>query len=272
MSGSKHRLHNTETDNLISNLRGEVGDILLSWLVLRKLRRNVQYLYSGDIEKDNDNEGLKLLEILGDKLENDIVARLSELAEMEIGQLNFHFAQQKLLNRFDFKGDVESYQKFIKKNRFKDKRNQYISHKQLPEKWTEHKEIFISMPNIGKGVALAVKLMILIDKIFLGPSAIYLWREVLKKKEKPIVPLNVNFLLLPHMYLPTETRKIIIQKELEAGMEVWERVKTKINGQDVEVLLCKRWAAILFPSGVVMICPDYPLQELHEITFPTIKS
>ena len=33
MISHKQRFHNTELENLISNLRGEVGDILLTWLL-----------------------------------------------------------------------------------------------------------------------------------------------------------------------------------------------------------------------------------------------
>jgi hypothetical protein len=270
--GNKHRLHNTQTDNLISNLRGEIGDILLTWLIFRKLRRNARYLYTPDIQKDYDKPELVLLEILIDKLENDIVSRLSELAEQEIGQLTFFFAQQKLIKQFDFKPDVDEFKQFIEKENFKARRNQFISHKQLPEKWTDHKEIFISMQTIGKCVALAVKLMIKIDKIYLGPSAIYLWRETLKKKDKPMVPLSVNFMLLPHMKLSIETRKIIIKEEMQAGYKIWECVKAKVNGVERDVIICKKWGAILMRPNEAMVFDDYPLLELHAIDFPTSDS
>jgi hypothetical protein len=215
MSRSKQKLHNTELDNLISNLRGEVGEILLTWLLYIKLKKTARYLYTPDIEKDLRDPDIAFFEILAEKLENEIVSRLSELSEQEIGQLTFYFAQQKLLDRVDLKSDVAEYKKFVEKNHFKAKRNQFISHKQLPEKWTEHKDIFISIPKIGKCVALAVKLMIKIDKIFLGPSAIYLWRETLKKKSAPMMPLHTIFILLPYMHLPTEIHRIIINKEVE---------------------------------------------------------
>jgi len=81
-------------------------------------------------------------------------------------------------------------------------------------------EIFISVPTIGKCVSLAVRLMIKIDKVFLGPSAIYFWRETLKKKPIPMRPLNVNFMLLPYMNLSIETRKKIIKEEMKAGYKI----------------------------------------------------
>ena len=220
MSSNKQRIHKTELDNLISNLRGEVGDILLTWLLYIRLRKNTRYLYTSDIGKDLRNPDLALLEILNEKLEGEIVSRLSELAEQKIGQLTFYFAQQKLLDKCDLSSEVYEYQKFVKKEKFKAKRDQFISHKQLPEKWTDHKEIFISVPTIGKCVSLAVRLMIKIDKVFLGPSAIYFWRETLKKKPIPMRPLNVNFMLLPYMNLSIETRKKIIKEEMKAGYKI----------------------------------------------------
>jgi len=254
----KHRLHNTQTDNLISNLRGEVGEILLTWLILRRLIKNARYLSTGDIQKDNVDPGLALLEILIDKLENDIVARLSELAEQKIGQLNFFFAQQKLIEQGDISADVKEFSNFIEKHKFNARRNQFISHKQLPEKWTDHKTIIIPVLTIGKCISLTVKLMIKIDKIFLGPSAIYLWRETLKKKENPMVPLNVNFMLLPHMKLSIQARKEISALEMKAGYKIWERVKAKVSGVERYVFVCKKWGAILMTPNDAMVLDDYP--------------
>ncbi|HEY3389391.1 MAG TPA: hypothetical protein VGK38_07465, partial [Prolixibacteraceae bacterium] len=105
MGGNKHKLHNTQLDNLISNLRGEVGEIIITWKLFLRLRKNTRYLYSNDIEKDMRDQDIALLEILTDKLENEIVSRLSELGELEIGQLTFYFAQRKLENQVDISND-----------------------------------------------------------------------------------------------------------------------------------------------------------------------
>lgn len=267
MGENKHKRHNTQLDNLISNLRGEVGDIILTWKLYLRLRRNTRYLYSNDIEKDLRDPNIALLEILIEKLEDEIVSRLSELAEQEIGQLTFYFAQRKLEKQDDLSSDVLEYKKYVEKERFKDKRNQFISHKQLPETWTEYKIIYIPIPTIGKCLSLAVKLMIKIDKIFLGPSAIYLWREVLKKKTAPMRPLHTNFMLLHNMNLNREIRGIVIRKEMEAGMPVWEAVKAKVDGVERDVIICKKWGAILMDPHQFIVCDDYPLRELHEINF-----
>ena len=37
MSREKLRIHNTDLDNLVSNLRGEVGEIISSWGLMRDL-------------------------------------------------------------------------------------------------------------------------------------------------------------------------------------------------------------------------------------------
>ncbi len=271
MSSDKHKLHNTELDNLISNLRGEVGDILLTWKLYVRLNRNVRRLYTSDIDKDLSDPNISLLEIIIDKLEDEIVSRLSELAEIEIGRLTFHFAQQKLKDKADLSPMVFEYKNFIEQEKFKAKRNQFISHKQLPEKWTDYEQILVSVRTIGKAVALVVKLMITIDKVFLGPSAIYLWREVLKKKTAPMRPLHVNFLLLPYMNLDQATREIIIKKEVKAGLPVWETAKAKIDGVERDVIVCKKWGALLINPHRILIFDKYPLLELSAIDFVMSK-
>ena len=269
MGSDKLKIHNTELDNLVSNLRGEIGEIILTWKLLLRLKRNVRILYTNDYLKDFENPDIALLEILIDKLENEIISRLSELAEQETGQLTFYFAQRKLQDKIDLEIDVQEYKKTIEKGKLKAKRNQFISHKQLPEKWTDHKEIYIPLPTIGKCLSLAVRLMIKIDKVILGPSAIYLWREVLKKDSSPLRPLNINFMLLPYMNLDKKTRGTIIRQEMETGQLVLDKVKAKVNGVERDVIICKKWGAILMDSHSFILCDKYPLQELHEINFDT---
>ncbi len=38
MNRPKLRVKNTQLDNLISHLRGEVGEVVMSWVLLRHLR------------------------------------------------------------------------------------------------------------------------------------------------------------------------------------------------------------------------------------------
>jgi hypothetical protein len=65
--------HRTNTDNLISNLRGEVGEIVESWILMRELLITSKSLRTGDSKKDfSSPEYLKLLRII-DKFKNDII-------------------------------------------------------------------------------------------------------------------------------------------------------------------------------------------------------
>jgi hypothetical protein len=118
--------------------------------------------------------------------------------------LTFYFVQEKL-NKFE--QEVNEYHRFIKKKKFHEKRNYDISHKELPEKWTEHKNIHIPYRNILIGIILALRLMKKIDAEVLGPSSIYLWREMRKRRYTPMDPVKVSFMLLPYLNLSEEDRK-----------------------------------------------------------------
>jgi len=96
VSRQKLRVKNTQLDNLISNLRGEVGEIITSWVLLRHLMASERQLMSDDFAKDLANENLAFVSMLRTKLADEIVARLSELAEVKTGRLTFHFAATKL--------------------------------------------------------------------------------------------------------------------------------------------------------------------------------
>jgi hypothetical protein len=92
MSNKKLKIARTDADNLVSNLRGEVGEVITTWLLMRHFMNAGARLTSGDIEKDLRNRDLLLVNLLADKLRDELVGRLSELAEEKVGQLTFHFA------------------------------------------------------------------------------------------------------------------------------------------------------------------------------------
>jgi hypothetical protein len=177
MSRTKLRIHNTPLDNLVSNLRGEIGEIIFTWILMRDLMSEAGRLRTADPKADMENRALCTLNILTDKLRDEIVARLAELAEEKIGRLTFYFVQQKL-NKFD--AEIKAFARFVESSRFCEKRNYDISHKELPEQWTDHKFIHIGYFKIVKSVALALRLMKRIDRAVLGPSAPHLWREMRK--------------------------------------------------------------------------------------------
>jgi len=129
MSKKKLREQRTETDNLISNLRGEVGEIIFTWILMKDLLVETGKYKSPNIIENMENQRLNRLHILVDKLRDEIVSRLSELAERKIGRLNFYFAGKKL-NKLS--KEIKNYEKFIIKNNFRKKRNYDISHKNYP--------------------------------------------------------------------------------------------------------------------------------------------
>src|SRR5215472_6279778 len=140
MSREKLRIKNTQLDNLIANLRGEVGEVTSSWILLRRLIDMEAKLTSDDIAKDLADQNRVFVSMLTTKLADDIVARLSELAEPKIGRLTFHFAATKL---GELNVEERAFRTYIVRKNFQKKRNLHISHKELPEKWTQHGSIFI---------------------------------------------------------------------------------------------------------------------------------
>ena len=84
-------------------------------------------------------------------------------------------------------------------------------------------------------------------------------------------PLKTNFMILPYMNLDKKTRGIIIKKEMEAGWPVWKAVKAKVDGVERDVIICKKWGAILIDPHRVLLCDDYPLLELQAIDFGVPK-
>ena len=95
MSRQKLLVKNTQLDNLISNLRGEVGDKITSWVLLRHMMARERQLTSNDFAKDLANENLTFVSMLRTKLADEIVGRLSELADVKTGRLTFHFPLPK---------------------------------------------------------------------------------------------------------------------------------------------------------------------------------
>ena len=156
---------------------------------------------SGDPKADMQNPELTFLNLLADRLNDDLVASLSELGEEKIGRTNFHFVEVKLGLTFDW---TQRFRKFIEKYQFRKKRNQHIAHKEQPEQWLDPGLIpfDIKYAHLLKALALAVRTMKAIDLQHLGPTAPYLWAEVRKKRYELMLPGRVGYILLPHIRLP----------------------------------------------------------------------
>lgn len=261
MSHEKLRTHKTDLDNLVANLRGEVGEIIFAWMLLRDFLAAAIAAQSSDIQKDMQDPQLAVLNALTDKLSDEIVGRLSELAERKIGRLNFYFASVKLkaLDK-----DVEAFERFIKTNRFHEKRNYDVAHKELPEQWNQHKYIHIDYRIVRRGVVMALRLTKKIDRIVLGPSSRFLWREMRKRRYPPGYPAKVRYMLLPYLALSGEDRARIVVEEMAEGMNVWEDMETTFNGRPACLKACKKWAVVALENQLLAL-DNYPLQKLTSI-------
>lgn len=264
MGNPRLRVHNTLLDNLISNLRGEVGEVVTSWVLLRDMMARQVALSTDDIAKDMRNGSLTIVTMLRSKLDDEIVARLSELAEYKVGRLTFYFAAEKLKK---LEAEVEAFRRFIVREKFQEKRNADISHKELPEQWRTHGAVHIPYRTLRRAVGHALRLMKAIDGIVLGPAAKYLWREMRKKRYELMAPASAMYMMLPYMNLSEEIRQRVILEEMAAGRPAWSEMTTTINGRAAKVQVSREWGAVLLPGRIIML-NAYPLQRLDNINIP----
>jgi hypothetical protein len=167
---------------------------------------------------------------------------------------------------------VADFSGYIEKNGFRQKRNQDISHKELPEKWEDHRApLHVPYGTILHAIAGALRLMRRIDRRVLGPSAPYLWREARKRRYKPIVsPPRVGYMLLPHFHLSAEDRIRIVKEEENEGVDVWSEMPTTINGLHTTVLASRKWGVLKFGDRFLAL-EAYPLVDLAGIQVPPEK-
>ena len=261
MGRQQLRVKNTELDNLTSNLRGEVGELITTWVVMRHLLAKAHGLQSDDFAKDLADQNLAFLNFLTDKLSDELVARLSELAEPKVGRLTFHFAATKL-GKLD--NEVNAFRSFISRHKFREKRNYNISHKELPEQWSDHKHIHIPYRIVLRGVARALRLMKKIDREVVGPATKYLWREMRTRRYSLMNPAKAAYMLLPYLNLSKDVRAQVIMEEIAEGREVWSEMSTTIDGHEARIPVCKEWGAILVGDRLIVL-DHYPLQQLSSI-------
>ncbi len=261
MSKHKRKIANTELDNLISNLRGEVGEIITAWVIMRQFMDRSRQLASPDPGKNLANPEYAFVNLLVDKLRDELIGRLSESAKNKIGQLNFFFAARKL-KAFD--AEAITFEKYIVKQEIRRKRNRDVSHKELPEKWSDHRDLHIPYKVLLRAVAMALRLMKQIDRKVLGPSSPYCWREARKHRYTYMSPPRAGYMLVPYMGLSPDDRVKILQEELREGAEAWSEMDTTIDGQPAKVLACKKWGIVAIGSRLLVL-PHYPLQQLANI-------
>ena len=218
---------------------------------------------SADPRQDIGNRELAFLDILIQKLEDEIIAKLAELGDEKVGRTNFHFASLKLNALAD---ETRDFAKFVVAKQFRRKRNQEIAHREQPEQWFEDRPIHIPYRTMLRGLALAVRLMKAIDRLHLGPASPYLWGEARKKRGEFLAPARTAYLLLPHLRLPSEIRVRVVLQEQAEGKVVWSEIKTTVNDVETSILVNKEWGLLLLGDRVVPL-DEYPLQSLESIRF-----
>lgn len=196
MTNSRVRLKNTNPEVLIGNLRGEVGEAITNWIILRQLIGSANHLQTDDIQADMKNESLAFINALRDRISNDLVLTLTELSEQKIGQTTFYFASEKLGT---LHGEVQKFRRFIVANKLKEKRNREIAHREQPEEWPQKGDIRITYTTLTVAVAKAIRLMKKIDSEFLGKEAFVQWQKMRAMRYDLAMPARAKYLLLPHM-------------------------------------------------------------------------
>jgi hypothetical protein len=248
MAHEKLILAQTNVENLISNLRGEVGEAITTWLLMRHFIGAGQRLKTGDLDKDFSDKNLGFINLLADKLRDELVGRLSELAEKKLKRLTFYFAARKL---GQFIEEVDDFSDYVIKTKIRDKRNRDVSHKELPGQRTNREYLYIDYRVLLRATALALRLMKHIDRHVLGPAAPFLWKEARKRRYDFMSPPRVGYMLVPYLNLSPNERAQIVQQELAEGQQVLSKVETSINGQPATVLACKKWGVLILGDKVL---------------------
>ena len=266
MANDKLTLVQADAASLLGNLRGEVGEVITAWLFMRHFIVCSHRLSANDSEKDPANREVQFAQLMSDKLADELVGRLSELAERAIGQLTFYFAAQKMNVLLD---KVTAFEKFIISTKIRSKRNQDVSHKAFPgAKGTPKILPPIPYKILLRGVAMALRMMKRFDREMLGPAAPFLWAEARKKRYEFLRPPRAGYMLVPYLNLKPEDRIRVVLLELAEGKEVWTELLTTIDGQPAKVLACKHWGVIVI-GGRLLALDRYPLIKLDSLSVGT---
>ncbi len=196
MVDSRVKLLRTNHDVLVSNLRGEVGEAITTWILLRHFISVANTKQTGDLTVDIRDRDLAFLNLLRSKLIDDLTAKLSELADPKIGRTNFYFTAKKL-HVLEF--EVQYFADFVVRNKFREKRNREIAHREQSEVWPDRGPIQIHYRSLVKGTAMAVRLMKRFDQIVIGPTARVQWQRMRQRRYQLTVPPRAMYMLLPYL-------------------------------------------------------------------------
>jgi len=251
-----------DIDLILTNTRGEIGDLILNWVLIQD-----SYKIVSDAKRDQEDYSLDFkptswFEIIQDKLIDDTISRISELSESKISQVTFYCASRKL-NRLA--EETKKFRNYLDKNSFVARRNRYISHKEMPKDWGKA----LIPPNIPfykitKALAIALSLQKKFDELYLGPSSRYLWKEMRGKRYTLMYPMKPFYYLLPHLSLTNEQRLQIFKEEYESGIVQIEMIDTILNKVKAKIPCNRKWGIIIIGNKALAL-DQYPLIELKSI-------
>jgi len=196
MADQRLRVKNTNQDALIGNVRGEVGEAITNWILLRQLIVASKTLETGNITDDLKNSDLAFINALKERIKDDLILTLAGLAECKVDRATFHFVVQKI-NALNF--DEQKFRKYIEKNNLKQKRDREIAHREQPLDWPKQGDIFITYSVLTVSLAKAVRLMKKIDVHIMGDRANNQWHRMRKKRYDLTMPARAKYLLLEYL-------------------------------------------------------------------------
>lgn len=186
----------TDSEKLLNRLRGEVGEIIESWIVLNIYDYNASKLQTPNIESDMANESLNIINLVRSKFRDDIISRLVELSQSKHGRLNFHYAADKFKTQ---KKEVIDYREFLKSKHLVNRRNWNIAHKKISPTWNQ----IDPKPHVPKSVLLrsVVKTIIIMkgfDRRVFGNEYKELWMVERKERYNFQMSAEAKYILLPY--------------------------------------------------------------------------
>ena len=192
------KLKQIEPEKLLSTLRGQVGEVIQTYIVMRYFQALSSKLETTDHLANFKNQELTINYIVVGKLRDDIIARLSELSTKKNDRINFNSAVTKFgILRSEF----SVFEDYILSNNFKDRRNKQISHKELIPKLEDERYYVIKNRTLITAIALSHNLMMEFDIHHYGPAIKKQWHDMRKRRYDLMVPASVKYMLLPH-YMP----------------------------------------------------------------------
>ena len=190
------RVKRTNQDALIGTIRGEVGEAIANWILLRHLIAASKAVETDDISTDMRNSDLALVYALKGRIKEDFILTLAGLAERKLDRATFYFVTQKI---DALHSDEEKFRKYIERNKLKQKRDREIAHREQPLDWPKRGDIRISYSILTIALAKAIRLMKKIDSNVMGDIAAEQWHKMRSKRYDLTIPARAKYLLLEYL-------------------------------------------------------------------------